>query len=109
MSDPRPLSLATVRVLISVANGVRYGFDIMDASGLASGTVYPILRRLEDAGILRSKWESVHRARAEQRPPRRIYQLTGSGAEALDEAVARFPAVVRMLQRPRATPRPLPT
>jgi PadR family transcriptional regulator, regulatory protein PadR len=106
-SLPR-LSLPTAVVLYCVAQGFRHGFDIIDVSGLRSGTVYPILRRLEDAGILTSKWERIDRARAEQRPPRRIYQLTGTGAEALEEAIARFPGVARMLKRPRGTPRPLP-
>ena len=41
-------------VLIAVSQNYRYGFDISDATGLPSGTVYPVLRRLEDAGLLRA-------------------------------------------------------
>ena len=96
------LTLHTAIVLHCIASGHRHGFDIIDASGLQSGTVYPVLRRLEDAGMLKSKWERAERAHAEQRPPRRIYQLTGSGAEAVREAIARYPGVVHLLAPKRA-------
>src|SRR5258705_274807 len=43
------LSFSATVILQAVANGFAYGFDIMDATGLPSGTVYPALRRLEDA------------------------------------------------------------
>jgi DNA-binding PadR family transcriptional regulator len=56
------------------------GADIMKAAGLSSGTLYPILIRLEKAGMLESHWET---ARPEDlgRPRRRFYRLTSSGAE----------------------------
>jgi len=85
------ITYSTAIVLLAVSRGIRYGFDIMDASGLQSGTVYPILRRLEQAELLRSKWESVNRARDDQRPPRRYYQVTGAGLRAVHEALERFP------------------
>jgi PadR family transcriptional regulator, regulatory protein PadR len=102
------VTLPTAIVLYCVAHGYRHGFDIIEVSGLQSGTVYPVLRRLEDAGLLKSKWERVERARAEQRPPRRIYQITGSGAEVLAEAVARFPGVGAMLAAAGRSPSPSP-
>lgn len=74
------LTTPTKLVLLAIGSGARYGFDIIDATGLPSGTVYPILRRLEHAGLLRSRWEAARLARAEQRPPRRYYQLAGAGA-----------------------------
>jgi DNA-binding PadR family transcriptional regulator len=98
----------TALVLLAVSRGHRYGFDIIDATGLRSGTVYPILRRLEDAGLLRSRWEPVRSAREAQRPPRRYYQITGAGAEALREAQARFPAIAKLLSGARPAPRPSP-
>jgi PadR family transcriptional regulator len=101
------LTYPTAIVLYCVANGLRHGFDIIDASGLPSGTVYPILRRLEDAGMLRSKWESAERARAEQRPPRRIYSVAGAGADALEIALERFPGLSRLLE-PSGGPQPRP-
>ena len=47
------LTLPTALVLHALARGFRYGFDIMDATGLPSGTIYPILRRLERDGLAR--------------------------------------------------------
>ena len=96
------ITYPTAIVLLAVSRGVRHGFDIMDASGLPSGTVYPILRRLEDAGMLRSKWEAAGIAQDDGRPPRRYYQVTGAGLRALDEAMARFPGLVGTLGRGNA-------
>ena len=83
----------TAIVLLAVSRGVVYGFDIMDTTGLQSGTVYPILRRLEAAGMVRSRWEAVANARDEQRPPRRYYQVTGAGSRALRSALEKFPGL----------------
>jgi PadR family transcriptional regulator PadR len=99
------ITYPTAIVLFAVSRGIRHGFDIMDASGLASGTVYPILRRLEDAGMLRSKWEPASDARDEQRPPRRYYQITGAGSGALRDALDRFPGLAGTLGQPNT---PLP-
>jgi PadR family transcriptional regulator, regulatory protein PadR len=90
MPDVR-LTRPTALVLVALSRGQRHGFDILDATGLPSGTVYPILRRLETAGVVKSRWEAVQRARDEGRPPRRYYELTGAGAEALREALERHP------------------
>ncbi len=57
----------TALVLRAVAGGYRYGFDVMEACELPSGTAYPALRRLEKAGLLKSGWEKAAEARA--RPP----------------------------------------
>ena len=46
------LSYAVTIILQTLANGYQYGFDIMDVTGLPSGTVYPALRRLEDLGFV---------------------------------------------------------
>ena len=61
---PRKLSLtyASGVVLTCIARGYCYGFDIMDVSGLPDGTVYPALRRLEEAGYLDSQWEDEEEA-----------------------------------------------
>jgi len=88
---PRPLSAATALVLDALARGNRHGFDILDATGLPSGTVYPILRRLEQDGVATSRWESAKGAQAEQRPPRRYYTLTRDGQGLVEDARARFP------------------
>lgn len=107
MPTPVRVTRPTALVLHAVARGLRHGFDILDATGLQSGTAYPILRRLEDAGLLRSRWEAVARARADGRPPRRYYELTGAGAEALREALARHPDVAAAFT-PGGLPHPYP-
>src|SRR5206468_1631050 len=50
------LTYSTAVILQAVANGYLYGFDIIDITGVPGGTVYPALRRLEEAGHLASKW-----------------------------------------------------
>ena len=99
------LTRPTTLVLLALSRGVRHGFDILDDTALESGTVYPILRRLEDAGCVRSRWEPAERAHAEGRPPRRYYELTGAGAEALREALLRHPDA-RAVLAPAGVPYP---
>jgi DNA-binding PadR family transcriptional regulator len=65
----------------------------MDATALPSGTVYPILRRLEAEGCVRSRWEKEGEARKEQRPPRRYYELTSHGRGIAQEAASKYRAV----------------
>jgi DNA-binding PadR family transcriptional regulator len=90
------LSYTALFVLQAVAQGHRFGFDIMDATALPSGTVYPALRRLEATGLVRSSWERDDEARKANRPRRRNYQLTKLGREQLVEAEARYRAVARL-------------
>jgi DNA-binding PadR family transcriptional regulator len=87
---PRHLGTATLAVLRAVADGVAYGFDIIDETGLPSGTVYPALASLERRELVESRWEDEDEARARGRPRRRYYRLTPAGAEALEEAVRRL-------------------
>ena len=84
------LSYAATVILQSVGSGYLYGFDISDITGLPSGTVYPALRRLEEAGYLSSKWEHPKISQAEPRPARKYYELTRTGREALAEALKRY-------------------
>lgn len=89
------LTYPTAAVLLALRAGHRYGFDLMDVTGLPDGTVYPILRRLERRGVLEGAWENEEVARAELRPPRRYYRLTPLGEQSMVEIVDRFPALVR--------------
>ena len=86
----RPLSFATVTVMQVIAAGARHGFDIMDAAGLPSGTVYPILGRLEENGYVRSRWEAPATAQKAKRPPRRYYEITRAGEQALTRAIDHY-------------------
>lgn len=79
-------------VLAALADGVSYGFDIMDATGLASGTVYPILARFEGRGLAESDWEDAQAHRAEGRPARKYYRITAAGRRALEIEIERLRA-----------------
>jgi PadR family transcriptional regulator PadR len=94
-----PLSYAALFVLQALSQGYRYGFDIMDATSLPSGTVYPALRRLERTGLVSSSWEDDGKARKANRPRRRNYQLTAAGREHLVEAEARYRAVAGLFAK----------
>ena len=81
------LSYAATAVLDAVAQGHQYGFDVIAVTGLASGTVYPALRRLEEAGYVESRWEDHRVAQREVRPVRKYYEVTESGQTALTAAL----------------------
>jgi DNA-binding PadR family transcriptional regulator len=95
------LTHPTTLVLHALANGFRHGFDIIDATELASGTVYPILRRLEREGLVSAHWEDAAIAHEEQRPPRRYYELTAPGKTVLETAAARYPVPRAIASRAR--------
>lgn len=72
----------------------RYGFELMKLTGLASGTLYPILARLESAGWLASGREEIDPA-AECRPPRRMYRISAYGVQAARTELAALSAELR--------------
>jgi len=90
MPRPAPLAFGHVSILHAIAAGNRFGFDIMEATGLTSGTVYPALDKLESLGYLASHWEDARVARRDKRPPRRYFDLTSAGAHALASALQRY-------------------
>ena len=96
MDKPIRMTFATGAVLDALDRGSRYGFDIIDVTGVRSGTVYPLLRRLEEARLLKAKWEPVAVARSSNRPPRRYYELTAAAGPLLEDARARFPALAHL-------------
>ncbi|MBO3750496.1 PadR family transcriptional regulator [Streptosporangiaceae bacterium NEAU-GS5] len=67
-----------LRVFLEDPDAHRYGYDLMKAAKLASGTLYPMLARLQEEGLLASEWEAP-RDDAGGRPPRKYYRLTGEG------------------------------
>lgn len=87
------LPVGTVMVLHALARGHRYGFDVLEQTGLTSGTVYPALERLETLGFARSQWEDAEVARGEKRPPRRYFEITPAGKVELIEALERYKAL----------------
>jgi len=96
----RRLSITAVCVLQAIAGGYQYGFDIIDQTGLPSGTVYPALGRLERDGLVKSAWEDAQGAHSEGRPARRYYRLTAPGVKALSEAASFYRALLPAKPRP---------
>jgi DNA-binding PadR family transcriptional regulator len=85
------MTIPTQRVLealLAEPEREQYGLELGTAAALRSGTVHPILARLEGVGWLVSRWEDVD-ASAEGRPPRRYYRLTAEGVLAARAALAR--------------------
>ncbi len=68
-----------LRVLVADPAAPHYGYDLMKATRLASGTLYPMLARPQQEGLVDSQWED-QRPEAGGRPPRRYYRLTAEGA-----------------------------
>jgi PadR family transcriptional regulator, regulatory protein PadR len=66
-----------------------YGYDLSRLTDLKSGTLYPILMRLSDRGVLESKWQPPSQ---EGRPPRHMYRLTAAGMAFARNSLARNPA-----------------
>jgi DNA-binding PadR family transcriptional regulator len=81
---------AALLVLAAVARGCRFGFDVMDETGLKSGSVYRALSRLEMLRLVESSWEDADEALREKRPRRRYYRLTDRGRKELSSARARI-------------------
>ena len=97
------LSFTGLFILQALAQGHRFGFDIMQVTNLPSGTIYPALRRLEALELVTSDWERDLKARKEGRPRRRYYELTPAGKRQLKEAEARFLAVNRLFPKRSTT------
>ena len=66
----------------------RYGLELCEMVGLPSGTIYPILARLEQVGWLESAWEETTSG-TDGRPRRRFYWLTRDSAQQVGDALAR--------------------
>src|SRR5437773_9714924 len=54
----------------------RHGYDLSKETGLRSGTLYPLLMRLSEQGLLEQRWQEAERPGL---PPRHVYRLTAAG------------------------------
>jgi PadR family transcriptional regulator, regulatory protein PadR len=102
MTAAPKLSHTAAMILQAIYCGCAYGYDLMETTGLPSGTVYPALRRLEQDGLIRSHWERQPIAGTGQRPPRKYYKTTAAGKAALDAAQKRYPLLAKMAPDPAA-------
>jgi PadR family transcriptional regulator, regulatory protein PadR len=87
---PSAQTIAVLSALAATGDRWRYGYELGAEVGLASGSLYPILMRLSDRGLLESTWEEPP---PRGRPPRHLYRLTAAGVAAAGEHA----------QRPRAS------
>jgi PadR family transcriptional regulator, regulatory protein PadR len=72
-----PQTLKVIEVFLGEPKEWQYGYDISRVTGLKSGSLYPILMRLADRGLLETEWETVEAGK----PPRHLYRLTPDGLQ----------------------------
>src|SRR5438093_7620006 len=84
-----PATVSVLQVMMRTASSRQYGYSLMRATGLKSGSLYPILERLEKAGWVESEWETVDEQKP-GRPPRRYYRLTAFAHESAPRAVHEY-------------------
>lgn len=96
---PSPQTVTVLRALAAEPARWRYGYDLGAEVHLKSGSLYPILVRLADRGLLETAWEPS----VDSRPPRHLYRLTGAGRD----FVAALTAAARSKRNAtRTRPRP---
>jgi len=91
-------AVSVLRALAGDPSRWRYGYDLAGEVHLTSGSLYPILVRLADLGLLESAWEPGPQGR----PPRHLYRLSGAGREHLAALPLARPA--RSAARPNLRP-----
>jgi DNA-binding PadR family transcriptional regulator len=101
MNAPR-LSHSAALILKALSLGYCFGLDVMEITGLPSGTVYPALRRLERDELVESKWEPEEEAARSQRPARRYYEVTREGKATALAATQRYPLLAHLVPEKRS-------
>ncbi len=94
--EPAKISHTSALILQTIGAGYVYGFDIMERTGLPSGTISPALRRLEKESLILGSWEDKRNAFSQDRPRRRYYRLTKPGKETLARAQRRYPLLAQL-------------
>ena len=92
---PSAQTRAVLRAFAAEPSSWRYGYELGQELGLQAGSLYPILMRLSDRGLLEASWESDPPA---GRPPRHLYRLTAAGVSLATQAAVDSRAGAR---RPR--------
>ena len=96
-------TLSVLAVLCSQPSQWQHGYALAKQTGLKSGTLYPILIRLADRGLVEACWQDEPQP---GRPRRHLYRLTAEGLLAADGALARAAAAQRQGVRPRSASAP---
>jgi DNA-binding PadR family transcriptional regulator len=97
MTRSRRPSAQTTAVVLALAEeptAWRYGYELCQQLDIKPGSMYPILMRLADRGLLETTWDADAPA---GRPPRHLYRLTGSGRDLATELAA--PAATTVTRR----------
>ncbi|AZG17196.1 PadR family transcriptional regulator [Cupriavidus pauculus] len=81
--------LLVLKVFLEHASAPIYGYTLMQAAGISSGTLYPLLARFEAEGLLTSAWETSDPAKA-GRPRRRLYRMTAHGTRVATEVLSQL-------------------
>ncbi|MEU7868478.1 PadR family transcriptional regulator [Dactylosporangium sp. NPDC049140] len=89
---PSPQTAAVLTALAEQPGTWRHGYELGQEVGLKAGSLYPILIRLADRGLLEATWETDPPT---GRPPRHLYRLTGAGATLAAEVAAETRATPR--------------
>jgi PadR family transcriptional regulator PadR len=95
---PSPQTVLVLRALADDPTVWRYGYELGRQVGVKAGSLYPILIRLCDRGLLETAWESDP---SPGRPPRHLYRLSGDGLRWATEVVAEPSPATRAISRPR--------
>ena len=77
--------LIVLEALAARAPGWCHGYELMKRTGLMSGTIYPLLMRMADQGLVEAQW---HAQASFGRPPRHVYRLTAAGLALARDLVA---------------------
>jgi DNA-binding PadR family transcriptional regulator len=91
-------TLALLEALLEAPGNWHYGYELSKATALKSGTLYPLLMRLHDAGWLEERWEA---GRPGGRPARHVYRLTQRGAAWAEQQLAERHRAGRRAAAPR--------
>jgi PadR family transcriptional regulator len=81
-----PQTRSLLAAMLSKPRTWHYGYELSIQTGLSSGTLYPLLMRLSDQGLLESEWQEPERP---GKPPRHVYRLTSEGLALARETSAR--------------------
>ncbi|WP_203935255.1 PadR family transcriptional regulator [Virgisporangium ochraceum] len=100
-----PQTLRLFEALSTDPTRWRYGYDLSRETGLASGTLYPILMRLAEQKLLDTDWEPSDEP---GRPPRHTYRLTADGVALAEDRLARRAAAESTAPRRRGRSAPAP-
>ena len=85
---PSKQMLVLLEALSAQARQWRYGYDLMKETGLLSGTLYPLLMRMSDQGLVEAEWREPAQL---GRPARHVYRLTAAGLALARSAANQIP------------------